>query len=127
MGDQATKHKLNKKKTACKQKDKTLLREVQKELGTEIRKGKKEYRKKLEENFQTNNMKKVEGWGLLRKMSECKQEKTGNTSINSVDYATQLNHFYIHFECQNFRHEREEVFSTLNGEDRQELIVKKRC
>ena len=60
-------------------------------------------------------MKKIVG--ELTKITRYRREKAGNISTNSVEYATQLNHFHARFDCHDFNHERKGVINTLNGED----------
>ena len=68
------KHMLNRKKKAFERHNRDELKCTQKELKTEIRKGKEEYKWKIEENFKSSKMKRVwdgmklmsgyKGWGL---------------------------------------------------------------
>ena len=106
------KHVLNRKKKAFEESDREELKRVQKELRSEIRKGKIEYRKKIEQNFQSGNMKKV--WEGLKTMSGYKASKVDNAEAQTDDFANELNNFYARFDCLDFSTERDEIRKTLN-------------
>ncbi|GFS15725.1 hypothetical protein ElyMa_003194900 [Elysia marginata] len=58
---------LKKKKTAFNNKNEDELKAVQRELKNVLRKGREDYRKKVEEKFKTNDMKSV--WEGMRMMT----------------------------------------------------------
>ena len=85
------KHVLNRKKTASERHDSDELKCVQKELKAEIRKGKERYKRKIEKNFKSGNMKKV--WGEIKLMGGYMVKK-GETGLMSASAdANQVNAF----------------------------------
>ena len=56
-------------------------------------------------------------FAVLSLLIPCEQKR------NESKYATKLNHSYARFDCQDFKHDREDVINTLNGEDGQGLTV----
>ena len=100
------KHVINKKKLAFKNNNSEDKKAVQKKLKFVIKKGKEDYKKKIEKHFEKNNMKSV--WEGLNLMSGCKRKKeTNNDSIGTVEYANNLNQFYSRFDCHDFRLEHD--------------------
>ena len=106
------KHVLNKKKIAFNSNDQEGTKQVQKELKTVVREGKKVYRKKIEEELKKNNMKCV--WDGISLMSGSKKRKTCSNLNNTTGYANELNEFYGRFDCHDFKSERDERNKLLN-------------
>ena len=79
----------------------------------DIRKGKLEYKRKIEKHFQTNNMKKVcEGLNV----TSDNKDKENQLKSNSADYSNDLNRLYARFDCHYFGFEREGIRDRLaNG------------
>ena len=96
---------INKKKGAFGRGDKAQLRTIQKDLKSAIRKGKWEYKQKIESHFTQNNMKKV--WQGMRLMSGYANGSGKSCPLpnTSLDYANQLNSFYNRFDCHDFSNE----------------------
>ena len=96
---------INDKKRAFREGDKTKCKNAQKQLNKIIRSGKDAYKKKLDENFTKNNMKKV--WDGMKLMSsysaKTKQSASPVDPNNSKDRANKLNEFYCRFDCIYFK------------------------
>jgi len=80
--------------------DKDNIKLVQKEVKREIEKGKREYKNKIEEKFDTNDMKSV--WKGMNMMNGRTKSASHVTSDND-NYADELNTFYARFDCHDFR------------------------
>ena len=103
---------LNNKKLAFKNNNKEETKSAQKEVKSLIRKGKHEYRKKIERYFECNNMKYVwEGLGLMSGRERKRESKISNCTN---EYANELNDFYARFDCHDFSKERDERSNVLN-------------
>jgi hypothetical protein len=92
------------------------MKEVQREVQSVIRKGKEEYKKKVEEHFTGNNMKKA--WEGLSIMSGFKGNKGGGSveksSATQMD-VNELNQFYARFDKHDFSDERENIREKLTS------------
>ncbi|GFS00713.1 hypothetical protein ElyMa_006405700 [Elysia marginata] len=113
------KHILNKKKEAFRNNKTDDLKRIQKEVKHAIKKGKRDYKTKIEGFFRDSNMKKV--WQGMKLMSGCKAK--GSSGVEGdVLYANELNKFYARFDCFDFSKEREDMLCVLkqrmNGESR---------
>ncbi|XP_073668918.1 uncharacterized protein [Paramisgurnus dabryanus] len=86
---------LNEKKRAFKEGDHMKLRSVQGELKRKLKEAKEEYKKKVEQKLQENNMKEV--WQGMKIITGCKK-KSGVVEGDEVR-ANQLNQFYNRFDC----------------------------
>ena len=97
------KHMLNRKKKPYDD-----LKCIQKTLKTEIRKG-KEYKRKIEENFKSSNMKRV--WDGMKLMSGYKEKGGGGGAGQRIASADpdELNAFYARLDCYNFSQTRCEL------------------
>ena len=75
---------------------------VNKELKREIRRGRPDYRTKLENQFKEGNAK--QRWSSVREMTGFEQnnDKSRRTVDNVHDYVKDLNKFYHRFECHDF-------------------------
>ena len=102
---------LNKESQVFREGNREKLKEVQREVKNELRKGKLAFREKIEKNFESNDMKKV--WKGLGEISGRKQGNARGIAVQSDDYADQLNQFYARFDCHDFSTEREEVKDAL--------------
>ena len=102
---------LNQKKFAFKDKDKKKRKDVQKELTKELKNGRREYKNKIEDKFQTNNLRDIfEG---INQMSGRKKGKSGQPVSTSVDYANELNTFYARFDRHDFKQQRTDLNHIL--------------
>ena len=82
-------------------------------------KGKLEYKRKIEEHFQTNNKKKV--WEGLDVMSGYKKVKENQVNSTSAAYANDLHRLYARFDCHDVGSEREGIRDRLaNGPTREQ-------
>ncbi|KAF4086642.1 hypothetical protein AMELA_G00086000 [Ameiurus melas] len=86
---------LSRKKMAFREGDKVELRRVQGELKAKLKEAKEEYRKKVEQKLQENNMKEV--WDGMKTITGLR--KSGSSVEGDQDRANQLNHFYNRFVC----------------------------
>lgn len=83
------KNLLNKKKRAFKEGDQAELRHVQRELKAKLKEAKEEYRRKVEQKLQENNLKEV--WDGMKTITGCKK---GNSIVEGDELkAHQLNLF----------------------------------
>ena len=106
---------MNKNKQIYSQGDKIELKAIQEELKCAIRKERLVYKKKIEDMFLNNDMRKV--WSGMRLMSGY-ASKSGNSAPLpdvSVDYANELNSFYNRFDSQDFSNEVKEIFEIPDG------------
>ena len=90
---------LNEKKIAFQTGDRAERRRVQAKLTRELREGKREYRAKVEKQFQTLNM--ADAWdGLKTLTGEKKNKSRGShmTTEQEVKFSNELNDFYCRFE-----------------------------
>ncbi|KAK7460352.1 hypothetical protein BaRGS_00038910, partial [Batillaria attramentaria] len=104
---------INKMKKAFGENNKEQLKDIQKELKVEIRKGKKEYKRKIEQKFQTNDIRKV--WEGMNLMGGRKTTKRSQVNSDSANYANDLNRFYARFDCHDFGREREDMKGDTSG------------
>ncbi|KAI3355422.1 hypothetical protein L3Q82_018263 [Scortum barcoo] len=88
-GDVTSKGLLNQKKKAFKDGDTQELKQIQKELRVQLRKAKEQYRKKIEQRMQNNNMRVV--WEGMKTITGC-SSKRGAPIEGDVGRANQLNH-----------------------------------
>ena len=109
---------LNKKKVAfINNEDQTKL--IQKEVKHVIRKGKEEYKKKVEKQFEKNDMKKV--WDGISLMSgRSNKKKECNSATHTIEFANDLNKFYARFDNKDFTNERNERLGELRECQRNE-------
>ena len=91
---------LNRKKIAFNNKNKEEKKVIQKELKCAIKKGKGDYKKKIEKHFKDNDMKRV--WDGMNIMSRRKNKSENNTVPLTHDYANDLNAFYARFDSVVF-------------------------
>ena len=90
---------LNEKKIAFQTGDRAERKRVQAKLTRELREGKREYRAKIEKQFQTGNM--ADAWdGLKTLKGEKKDMSSGShmTTEEQVKFSNELNDFYCRFE-----------------------------
>ena len=90
---------LNEKKIAFQTGDRAERKRVQAKLTRELREGKREYRAKVEKQFQTGNM--ADAWdGLKTLTGEKKNKSRGShmTTEQQVKFSNELNDFYCRFE-----------------------------
>ena len=108
---------INRKKEAFGKNDKEEFKKLQKELNRTIRKGKRDYKIKIENHFTQNNMKRV--WQGMRLMSGYNSVSSKADPLPKVspDYAGELNRFYNRFDCHDFSSEIRELFNTLSSAD----------
>lgn len=104
---------LNEKKRAFRDGDENKLKLVQIKLKKEIRKGKKDYKDKIESEIKTNNMKKV--WEGINRMSGCSKNKSSEPVSTSVAYANELNSFYCRFDKHDFTQQRQDITDSLRN------------
>ena len=102
---------LNKKKKAVQTSNKEQLWEVQKKLKVGNKSGRKEYRRKLEQNFQTNDLRKV--WKGMNLMSGRRKANNVQVSLASTDCANDLNSLYARFDSCDFGCDRDRLKKTL--------------
>ena len=90
---------LNEKKIAFQTGDRAERKRVQAKLTRELREGEREYRAKIEKQFQTGNM--ANAWdGLKTLTGEKKNMSSGShmTAEEQVKFSNELNDFYCRFE-----------------------------
>ena len=80
--------------------DKILMKNVQNKLDASIKKGKKQYKEKIEQKFEANDMKKV--WEGMNLMGGRSAVNRSSVFCNSKKYANELNNFYARFDCHDF-------------------------
>ena len=86
---------LNRKKRAFRDGDRDELKHVQGELNVHLREAKEDYRRKLEQRLQHNNMREV--WDGMKTITGCK--KNGNiTGEGDAGRTNQLNLFFNRFD-----------------------------
>ena len=86
---------LNRKKMAFKEGNQAELRQVQGELKVRLKEAKEDYRKKVEQKLQENNMKEV--WDGMKTITGLR--KSSSSVEGDLDRANQLNQFYNRFDC----------------------------
>lgn len=86
---------LNRKKRAFREGNQAELRRVQGELKVRLKEAKEEYRKKVEQKLQENNMREV--WDGMKTITGL--GKSSSSVEGDLDRANQLNHFYNRFDC----------------------------
>ena len=105
------------KKNAFFTKDKNQIKLVQKKLDKAIQKGKEDYKKKLEDSFEGNNMKKV--WDNMKLMSGyTKKNQKKNVQPNpdnSLEKANELNAFYTRFDREDFSEQHAQITTDFNN------------
>ncbi|KAI3361741.1 hypothetical protein L3Q82_001954 [Scortum barcoo] len=89
---------LNQKKKAFKDGDTQELKQIQKELRVQLREAKEQYRKKIEQRMQNNNMRVV--WEGMKTITGC-SSKRGAPIEGDVGRANQLNQFFNRFDHPN--------------------------
>ncbi|KAI3367157.1 hypothetical protein L3Q82_008214 [Scortum barcoo] len=89
---------LNQKKKAFKDGDTQELKQIQKELRVQLREAKEQYRKKIEQRMQNNNMREV--WEGMKTITGC-SSKRGAPIEGDVGRANQLNQFFNRFDHPN--------------------------
>ena len=94
--------------------DKDKLKTVQSDLKRAIKRGKREYKTKIEQNFQTNDMKKV--WEGMHLMSGRKKVNKPTVLCTSNVYANEMNDFYARFDCHDFSEEKKKIVHELLNE-----------
>ncbi|KAI3352640.1 hypothetical protein L3Q82_019221, partial [Scortum barcoo] len=88
---------LNQKKKAFKDGDTQELKQIQKELRVQLREAKEQYRRKIEQRMQNNNMREV--WEGMKTITGC-SSKRGAPIEGDVGRANQLNQFFNGFDHQ---------------------------
>ena len=83
-----------------------------------MKRGKDDYKKKIENHFKENNMKSV--WDGMNTMSRRKKKREDDKVPMNIDYANELNAFYARFDCIDFSCEREERMKVLNEQRKDE-------
>ncbi|KAM8771414.1 uncharacterized protein AB9X84_005684 [Acanthopagrus schlegelii] len=86
---------LNRKKRAFKDGDRDELKRVQGELKVQLREANEEYRRKVEQKLQRNNMREV--WDGMKTITGCKK-KGSSTEEGDAGRANQLNLFFNRFD-----------------------------
>ena len=86
---------LNRKKRAFKEGDRDELKRIQVELKVQLREAKEEYRRKVEQKLQHNNMREV--WDGMKTITGCKK-KGIITGEGDAGRANQLNLFFNRFD-----------------------------
>ena len=120
------KHILNMKKKAFLKQDKDEMKRVQRELKAEIRRGKEEYKGKIEDNFKCNNMKKVSEGTHLISGHKGKGEGVSGMNTKTSEGADALNDFYARSDCHDSSEARNNLTDRLTStpaEERGECIL----
>lgn len=86
---------LNQKKKAFKEGNTQELKQIQRELRVQLREAKEQYRRKIEQRMQTNNMREV--WEGMKIITGC-STKRGPPTEGDVGRANQLNNFFNRFD-----------------------------
>ncbi|KAK0139075.1 hypothetical protein N1851_024349 [Merluccius polli] len=86
---------LNRKKRAFKDGDRDELKRVQRELKVHLREAKEDYRRKVEQKLQHNNLREV--WDGMKTITGCKK-KDSITGEGDAGRANQLNLFFNRFD-----------------------------
>ncbi|XP_033113622.1 uncharacterized protein LOC117114163 [Anneissia japonica] len=108
----AVKLLLCEKRQAFKLGDTNRMKRLTSEIKPEIKKQKNIFRKKVEQNFKSNNMKKV--WQGMKLMSGYTNSGNIPTPIPNVtvQYVNELNEFYNRFNGYDFKEERRPLFNS---------------
>ena len=105
------------KQRQCKHRDGDMegVRSKQKEIKAKIRQNKIEYKKKLEQNFSTNNSRQM--WQGVSVMTGYKPSKNSVKTEDAQALADELNTFYARFDKFNFKSEQETVLHELKSRE----------
>lgn len=114
---------INKKKLIFRTGSKNDLKLIQKEINSVIKQEKDAYKRKIENNFTTNNIRDV--WTGMRLMSGYTNGSSKHCSLPeySQTYANQLNSFYNRFDCHDFTDEIERILRVTSGESAPFLTI----
>ena len=93
------KHAINEKNIAFASKDHDKMTDAQKNLERKIKEGKENYKNKISQSFQSNNMKDV--WHKMKTVIGCDKTKTQMTIDDGQTYADELNDFYARFDADS--------------------------
>ncbi|XP_078000927.1 uncharacterized protein LOC144453491 [Glandiceps talaboti] len=107
---------INRKKGIFALKNKDQLREVQKEIKRVIKIEKEKYKRKVEEKFIGNDMRRV--WASMKLMNGYTRKNSNlNSSVpkTSIDYVNDLNCFYNRFDCHDFSQELTDLKTICNN------------
>ena len=81
---------INEKNIAFASKDKEKITQAQRNLDKKIREGKEDYKNKISQSFQSNNMKDV--WGKMKSVINQDKTKTQMTVDDGQTYAQTTTH-----------------------------------
>ena len=117
------KNVINKKKQLFKSGNPDELKKVKNELKCAIKSEKAIYRKKIENHFTDNNLKRV--WEGMRQMSGYSNSSSKSSQIPNctVNYANDLNGFYNRFDKYDFSTERDDLRELLQNSDSEQVLV----
>ena len=121
----ALKHTLIEKRQAFSSKNKNKLKVVQSKLDANIEINKEQHRKKIQQEFKSNNTKTV--WNGLKTIVGYTPKQTCLDITNGADYANNLNTFFSRFDTTDFSNERgqlSEHFSQLSQLDQPSICEK---
>ena len=102
---------LKEKKECFGSKDKEQKKTVQCKLDKAIKNGKHQHRRRIEQHFESNNMKKV--WDGLNLMGGRTNVNRGSVYCESKEYTNEVNNFYSRFDSHDFSKERDDLKKEL--------------
>jgi hypothetical protein len=110
------KNTIKEKRAAFQSGDEAEKKRIQKKLREEIRQAKLEYKKKVESQFESGNMRNA--WQGLKSLTGQNKPQSGScplTEEERTDFSNNLNDFYCRFERDDLEDELSSVMRDLQG------------
>ena len=94
--------------------DTAALRAAQKELNIELRKSRRVFKERAEQDLANSNTKRL--WDSIREMTNMKSERKPIFALDEGARANELNNFFMRFECDTSQG-CNDVINGLNCDD----------
>jgi hypothetical protein len=110
---------LNEKKRAFCSGDRANLKAVQHKINTQMRKCKKQYVDKIEQQFSANDLRYA--WSGVKTLIGASKKQHRIETDDSQAFANTLNSFYARFDCHDFSKERLDIINSLTDSETLEI------